>query len=82
MPGSQKQQMFWIHLDEYVFARLNIYQISLGKPSSMITFYKYYQSSFFLLPGAIQVLGKFRMPLYLIGNLLINQKQVQIHGVL
>lgn len=31
--------------------------------------------------GAIQVLGKFRMPLYLTGSLLINQKQVQIHGV-
>lgn len=33
------------------------------------------------LSGATQVLGKFRMPLYLTGNLLINQKQVQILGV-
>jgi len=33
------------------------------------------------LLGAIQVLGKFRMPLYLTGSLLISQKQVQIHGV-
>lgn len=33
------------------------------------------------LSGAIQVLGKFRMPLYLTDSLLINQKQVQIRGV-
>lgn len=43
---------------ECVFAWLNIYQISLGKPCSMITFYKYYQSSFFSSPRCYSSIGK------------------------